>query len=31
LMDCKLTSHFCEITHSLIQVWELRNFCLLKD
>jgi hypothetical protein len=20
LMDCKLTSHFCEITHSLIQV-----------
>lgn len=31
LMDGELTSHFDEVADSLVEVGELRNFCLLKD
>ena len=31
LMDGELTSHFYEVADSLVEVGELRNFCLLKD
>lgn len=31
LMHGELTSHFYEVADSLVEVGELRNFCLLKD
>ena len=31
LMDGELTSHFYEVADSLVEVGELRNFCLLED